>query len=78
VKYFQYQAGKHLDTREYKQQMEAVKNLQAQAAAESKNLRETREAIRHDEEGWHEKIREYEKIAQAAEQEKTPRFTLGR
>ena len=60
-------AKKHLDTREYKQQMEAVKNLQAQAAEESKNLRATREAIRHDEAGWHKKIREYEKIVQAAE-----------
>jgi hypothetical protein len=60
-------AKKHLDSREYKQQMEAVKNLQGQAAEESENLRAARQSILQEEMTWRERVRVYEKISAEAE-----------
>lgn len=63
-------AKKHLDTREFKQQQDAVKNLRSQAETEAENLKGLQARNLESEAAWaerEERIQQYERLAQEAE-----------
>ena len=60
-------AKKHLDTREFKQQQEAISQLRQEAETESEKLARLQTEISRTESEWLKRLAGYEKLAGAAE-----------
>ena len=69
-------AKKHLDTREFKQQQEALNQLRLEAEVESEKLAQLQAEISRKETEWSKRLGSYEKLATAAEKVVTTRHEL--